>query len=1362
MSSRQRGTKASKNESIKRDLEALRSGKKREFKVESDSEGEAGLSEDDTGFIVDEHDNPIDEQWQAEAAAHDAGELDSDGEEQEEEARPNKKNKAPKKRGALNGSAKKNVEVPSQSSTITSMFRQQNKKSLSERLYVQTDKSLDTTVVPSIDTNEDDLNIDDIVSSKKKAIPKRKRKEETQPIMPAPSSTKSFAVKKSLTSPNPKTSTPTEDEVSDPMDTSAHDDDDEEKKMNDSLGSIDDDMLDALDAISEKEKKTFSQPKPKPSSNANELKLNEAAVSGGKMEAWRQMTNGPLLEEEVAPKLAAASEQLLKSKKIRMYWLDAFEDKVISPGTVYLFGKVQLPSTKNWVSITVQVNNIDRVMYVAPRDTESEDLSKVEDEMEKIRREHKIKEFQTRMVRKSYCFDQLDVNQGEPLPFLEVVCSAKEAPLPSDLSGTTFTKIFGTHTSSLERFLLERNIMGPCWLTIEDFKPLPTLKAWTKIQISLDDFNRVVVDDDQSTPPKLNAMSVSMKTILNPKTNTNEIVMLSALVHNDVSVEGTTVMAQGQMTLITFLRSDVDGVVFPRDMKKTVEKQKHIHILNSERMLLSEFTERLGLYDPDLIIGHNFLGFDLDVLLHRMDATHNPHWSRLGRLRRSNMPKLQSGPGGMSDSTFQEKLVMAGRLICDTYLVSKDLVREKNYRLSELARNQLDTEKIDIEPEEIPFYYTTSTNLLHLIQHCENDTYLTMQLTLKLNAIPLTHQLTTISGNLWSRSLTGGRAERNEYLLLHKFHHLNYVLPDKQASQKNFGGKTRKKADYKGGEVLAPKSGFYDRYVLLVDFNSLYPSIIQEYNICFTTVERKRKPDGEWDTAQPPAGDIAAGVLPTVLKSLVDRRRAVKNMMGGESDPSKLKQLDIRQMALKLTANSMYGCLGFTGSRFYAKPLAEMVTRKGRETLEKTKELCENQLNLDVIYGDTDSLMINTNLTDLAGAKDIGRQVKATVNKGGRFLEIELDGIYKSILLLRKKKYAALKLEERNGVISYKKEVKGLELVRRDWCPLSSQMGDFILDQILSGKSKDELLNEIHSYLRNTATEMREGEIPLDKYVITKGITKNLEEYAEKGLPHVVVARRMREAGKRVMAGDHIRFVICVGDNPQDSFSNNARSPEEMTKNNLKVDIDWYLNQQILPPITRLCSEIKGTDQAQLATCLGMDPTKYRRAAEASVDTIGNVDIFLGALPDKERFRSVEKFSMVCKCGARTVFEDQYSRHCSKERCENVFETMSVKVAIRKLFQRTVTIYNDHFYVCEEPMCKNRTRQLFVKKYTKCTQSGCRGNTKPELQYIKWVMKGHVELEAYAKQLLDMNARQFVSMASICSVFHNPIVKCNG
>lgn len=740
------------------------------------------------------------------------------------------------------------------------------------------------------------------------------------------------------------------------------------------------------------------------------------------------------------------------------------------------------------------------------------------------------------------------------------------------------------------------------WIKIRNPKILSDSMSWCRIEIAIESPKNVCVISERKPSPPLTTLTISMKTIVNPSTNLHEIVVLSGLVHTKVDCEGETEANTKLMRRFAIVRqlglscgSDYPSV-FPHDLQTEIKKINGFTIttMPNERALLSYFGAKLGLEDPDVIVSHNLVGFEYDVLLSRAVANKvNTLWSKLGRLKRSKPAR-----------NINDKDVSAGRLLCDTYKSSKEFLRETSYSLTSLAQRQLSFTRVDIEPIDVPKYFSSSSNIIRLAQHTANDTGLVQKLMLKLQIIPLTKQLTNLSGNMWARTMRGQRAERIEYLLMHEFHANKFVLPErqeefaqkKQASQVNtqddddddlenkVGGKSRSrgKASYAGGLVLEPKKGLYDTYILLLDFNSLYPSIIQEYNLCFTTVDWTKymepksdattstkkvsgkmggksqtstsqedtsksqeideaSDDEEIDAAVPQAVSASANILPPiptsetvghlpkVIKNLVDRRREVKNLLKKERDPTVREQLDIRQKALKLTANSMYGCLGFSYSRFYARPIAALVTAKGREALQRTVDFAQNHMNLDVIYGDTDSVMINTGKTDLAEVKKLGAKVKEEVNKLYKALELDLDGIFKSMLLLKKKKYAALVIKEDGDKIEYEPELKGLDLVRRDWCPLSQDTGRYVVNQILSGKNRDDIVIAIHDYLRDLAGKIRNNEVDVAQFIITKGLNKNPRDYPDcKGQAHLQVALRMLKENKPVNIGDHIPYIICV------------------------------------------------------------------------------------------------------------------------------------------------------------------------------------------------------------------------------------------
>jgi DNA polymerase alpha subunit A len=341
-----------------------------------------------------------------------------------------------------------------------------------------------------------------------------------------------------------------------------------------------------------------------------------------------------------------------------------------------------------------------------------------------------------------------------------------------------------------------------------------------------------------------------MRTVFNPRDNKQEILALSARIYEDVSLSDTTPANQLPCRTFTVIRPQ--GAAFPLGFEKMAKERKKglIKLMKQESDILSFFLAQLDVVDPDVILGHQLEGVDYSILLNRLYEKKTHQWSRLGRLRRSAWPASIGKVGG---NVFAERQIMTGRLLCDLANEAGKSVMFKcqSWNLTEMCSLYLtgDNRRRDIDNESaLKTWATSKDGLMDYLSHAETDTYFISALALGVQILPLTQILTNLAGNSWARTLTGTRAERNEYILLHEFHKGKYICPDKQPfkgrqrlddeNQEEDGGEGKKKDKYKGGLVFEPERGLYDKFVLVMDFNSLYPSIIQEFNICFTTVDR--------------------------------------------------------------------------------------------------------------------------------------------------------------------------------------------------------------------------------------------------------------------------------------------------------------------------------------------------------------------------------------------------------------------------------------------------------------------------------------------------------------------------------------------
>ncbi|KAI5169311.1 DNA polymerase alpha subunit A [Pancytospora epiphaga] len=525
------------------------------------------------------------------------------------------------------------------------------------------------------------------------------------------------------------------------------------------------------------------------------------------------------------------------------------------------------------------------------------------------------------------------------------------------------------------------------------------------------------------------------------------------------------------------------------------------------------------------------------------------------------------------------RLNLKGKIICDLFDFASGNLKGKDFSVAELAG----------------IYGMT-------VNGTEEKAVVLMELFERMNALGLAKELSEISGCPINKCLENSRLERIEYALLHELYAGGYLFPPV----------AQKRADkYTGGLVLEPIQGFYEDIVLLLDFNSLYPSIIQEFNVCFSTVGFEDEneefcDDAKENIVEPSENHLIKKFrdekngshlfLPSILRNLVKRRAEVKALLKNVDNDDERTVLDVRQKAIKLTANSIYGCLGSPSSRFCNYQMASYITAKGRELLGMAKFIAES-LGLRVIYGDTDSIMIHTSFPGqrpyVERALESAKNLVNEINSRYTHIEIEIEKVFKKLLLITKKKYAALVFDE----VSDRIEVKGLDTMRRDFCRASTELSRKVLEIILeevavesSGmvKSKAE---RVYDLCENCVVSLRK--YPIEMFVAYSSFSKDPSLYNTAALPpHVSLALRLEKMkGVVYKQNDVIPFVIGEG---HGQLNERVFHPDEKCI----VDYNYYVKSQILPPLLRLVSLWPEVSSNKLELIFGLSEAKKNRSLE--------------------------------------------------------------------------------------------------------------------------------------------------------------------
>jgi len=517
-------------------------------------------------------------------------------------------------------------------------------------------------------------------------------------------------------------------------------------------------------------------------------------------------------------------------------------------------------------------------------------------------------------------------------------------------------------------------------------------------------------------------------------------------------------------------------------------EQDYVQSCATQEEVMSSFLDWLAVFDPDVLIGWNVINFDCWYLQRVAD--------QLGRRLLLGRNRRPAHWRSLDDEGERRAVQCPGRVVLD----GLDMLRAAFYNFDSFALDNVAHELLGEgklihganRGEEIGrlFQHDKTTLAAYNIKDCE----LVTRIFEATSMLDFAVARTVMTGLNMDRM--GGSVASFDNLYLPRLHRAGFVAPN--ASEDHTASP--------GGWVLDSTPGIYD-HVLVLDFKSLYPSIIRSFAI--DPLGLALGVSGDLDEEATVPGFLQARfareghILPELIQQLWARRDAARQL--GDAPLSQ---------AIKIIMNSFYGVLGTPGCRFFDARLASSITRRGHEILQRTRDHIE-KAGHRVIYGDTDSVFVWIHeAANDAQAQAAGQQLQDSLNTWWRHqlreqfgldsaLELEFETHYKRFLMPTvrgsdkgsKKRYAGVVTAAGGDRLVF----KGLENVRTDWTRLARDFQEELYRRIFMEEPFADYVREIHFQL--LAGE-RDGEL-----VYRKRLRRKLDEYERNVPPHVQAAR---------------------------------------------------------------------------------------------------------------------------------------------------------------------------------------------------------------------------------------------------------------
>lgn len=697
---------------------------------------------------------------------------------------------------------------------------------------------------------------------------------------------------------------------------------------------------------------------------------------------------------------------------------------------------------------------------------------------------------------------------------------------------------------------------------------------------------------------------------------------------------------------------------------------------STELDVLTRLVDVVRHHDPDILTGYevhnNSWGFLIERARIKYDLNLCDEISRMKSQSHGRFGKDDDRWGFNHTSTIR----VTGRHTINIWRAMRGELNLLQYTMENVVYHLLHQRIPHYAFRDLTKWYKSKNprDLAKVVEYYSTRVQLDIEILEANELIPRTSEQARLLGVDWFSVISRGSQFKVESLMFRIAKPENFMLVS--PSRRQVGGQNALECL---PLVMEPQSDFYTSPLLVLDFQSLYPSVMIAYNYCYSTFLgrvvswRGTNKMGFTDYRREqrliellkdyiniaPNGimyaktEIRKSLLAKMLSEILETRVMVKSGMKVDKDDKVLQRLlNNRQLALKLIANVTYGytSASFSG-RMPCSEIADSIVQTGRETLEKAIALIHSveKWGAEVVYGDTDSLFVYLKGRTREQAFDIGEDIAATITKmNPRPVKLKFEKVYHPCVLLAKKRYVGFKYESRTQTVP-DFDAKGIETVRRDGTPAEQKIEETAL-KILFRTSN---LSQVKSFFQAQCAKIMQGRVSIQDFCFAREV--KLGTYSEKGPPPpgaLISARRMLEDPRlEPQYGERVPYVVVTG-GPGARLIDRCVAPDVLLNDaHSDLDAEYYISKNLIPPLERIFNLV-GANVRQWYD----EMPKYQRIRRVEA---GPADGREMGGPSKKTLESYMKSSTCLVCRESLDSESPICNNCFQQAPRSIVELRS-------------------------------------------------------------------------------------------------------